>query len=507
MTGIDPLRWRRRASHVAYDGYTRIRRDTYELPDESVSEWDVQDQGDTVAVVAFTPDEEVVLFEQFRVGPAHAILEVPGGQVDDGETPLEAGLRELDEETGYRPSDAFLAGSEWSGAGSTRRKHVVVAANATRLAAPRWGAHEMGVVRTMPASDFIDHLLGGDLSDAGESLRGLHVFAGASHLTGPLATLQARVRALLAASVRAASSLSPAADPFDEFWNTTDGRERAELEADLERLLVGETPAVAAYERASLHDFSGEEATAIPLYRAALDAGLDGDRRTAAIIQLASSLRNVGEPSAALAVLREVGDDDALADAVRAFEALALFDDDKPAAALRTALRALAPHLPAYRRAVDAYAAEIVSPARIRVVSVALVVKDAHVLAEEYPATAAHGRFLRAPGGGAMPGEDAEAAMRRELREELGAPAERVERLAVVENIFRSGRKNGHEIVSVFAVDSAALQALPLEDRLPVLDSDTTVGWYRLADLDDETLPFYPPGARELAERIADGAV
>jgi len=71
-----------------YDGYTRVRRDTYRLPDGSESDWDVLEQPDTVAVVAFTVTGSVLVFEQFRVGPAAPIAELPGGIVDAGETAL-----------------------------------------------------------------------------------------------------------------------------------------------------------------------------------------------------------------------------------------------------------------------------------------------------------------------------------------------------------------------------------------------------------------------------------
>lgn len=359
---MDPLRWRRLDSELRYDGFTRIRRDTYELPDGTVSEWDVHTQGDTVAVIAFTADGAVVLFEQFRVGPARALIEVPGGLIDAGESPLEAGARELEEETGYRAVSLFHAGSEFSGANSTRRKHVLIAADAVRIGDPRWGASEMGVVRTLDPSAFIDHLLAGDLSDAGESLRGLHAFARASQLDGHLAALQIRVRELLTASLAApAASRASAADPIDEFWANVDGRTPDDLRRGLAEALQDRSAAdpVALYERASLHDFLGEESAAVPLYRAALDGGLDGARRTCCLIQLASSLRNVGDAPAALSTLDEVDHDDPLAAAAEAFRALAESDDGHADLALRTALRALAPHLPHYGRAITAYADEL----------------------------------------------------------------------------------------------------------------------------------------------------
>lgn len=174
----------------------------------------------------------------------------------------------------------------------------------------------------------------------------------------------------------------------------------------------------ALLERASLHDFLGEEAAAIPLYRAALEAGLDDPIRTEARFQLASSLRNVGDPAGAMATLQEVAPEHDLADAARAFLALALYDDGKPAAALRTALQALSTHLPAYERSVDAYAEDLVAPDRVRIIAIGILVRDGWILAEEYVGPDGD-RFLRAPGGGVEFGERVEDAVRREFREEL----------------------------------------------------------------------------------------
>lgn len=56
---------------------------------------------DWINVVALTPERRVLLVRQWRFGVQRATVELPGGMVDPGETPLEAAARELREETGF----------------------------------------------------------------------------------------------------------------------------------------------------------------------------------------------------------------------------------------------------------------------------------------------------------------------------------------------------------------------------------------------------------------------
>ena len=156
--------------------------------------------------------------------------------------------------------------------------------------------------------------------------------------------------------------MTAAWDPrVDAFWESADDT-RPEDMLHAMAALVAERPdgdADAVYEWASIHDFLGREADAIPLYTAALDAGLREPRRRQAIIQLASSLRNVGNPAAAVELLDGLPADDTTGNAAQAFLALALHDCGAHDRALRVALRALAPTLPSYGRAVAGYADEL----------------------------------------------------------------------------------------------------------------------------------------------------
>ncbi len=55
-----------------------------------------------VNVIPLTPKEEVVLVRQYRHGTREVTLEIPGGVMEEGDTPEGAARRELREETGWR---------------------------------------------------------------------------------------------------------------------------------------------------------------------------------------------------------------------------------------------------------------------------------------------------------------------------------------------------------------------------------------------------------------------
>lgn len=139
--------------------------------------------------------------------------------------------------------------------------------------------------------------------------------------------------------------------------------ETSELLVALDRILEAHDAdeARAAFERAGARDFLGLEEEAIPLYREALDRGLAESERLQCMVQLGSSLRNVGDAQGAVHVLRSARDKAPPEgkDWVDAFLALALHSTGQTSQALAVALTALAPHLTLYGRAVGSYAEEL----------------------------------------------------------------------------------------------------------------------------------------------------
>ncbi|WP_155849838.1 tetratricopeptide repeat protein [Arthrobacter sp. H41] len=117
----------------------------------------------------------------------------------------------------------------------------------------------------------------------------------------------------------------------------------------------------ALFELGGVHDALGLENEAIPLYRRAIEAGLTGTSALRASIQLASTLRNVGNSSEAVTILESMPDAGIDEGARQAFLALALHDEGRHGDALKTALLALIPTLDGYKRSLTDYAAELPS--------------------------------------------------------------------------------------------------------------------------------------------------
>ena len=152
-------------------------------------------------------------------------------------------------------------------------------------------------------------------------------------------------------------------------WQAIDRHEPQAFVTQVE-LLVAELPpesAVAYFERASAQDSTGHPDLAAPLYRAALNAGLSGLRRRRATIQLASSLRNLGNAAEAADLLfaELPAPSDEFDGAVRAFLALALVDLGREREAVSVSLVALSKYLPRYNRSLARYASEIAVTPRV----------------------------------------------------------------------------------------------------------------------------------------------
>ena len=97
------MKWKILSSeYISNHQYFTARKDKCETPEgKIVEEYFVVELPTTVCAVAITEEGKVLMVKQYRHAIAETLIELPGGFVDENETPEQAIKRELMEETAY----------------------------------------------------------------------------------------------------------------------------------------------------------------------------------------------------------------------------------------------------------------------------------------------------------------------------------------------------------------------------------------------------------------------
>ena len=162
--------WHKQAESPYRAGCRRMLKKTFRLPDGTVADYDIRDEGRPVCVFALTPTREVVLAKQFRPGPEQMLLELHGGWVEDHEHPDQIIRQELLEETGY-VGDFQFVGMNYHCAYSNAVRHNYVATECRPVQAP--APREYIEVVTMPLREFRVYLRSGRLTNVDCAYMGL----------------------------------------------------------------------------------------------------------------------------------------------------------------------------------------------------------------------------------------------------------------------------------------------------------------------------------------------
>lgn len=109
-----------------------------ELPDGQHQKREIIQHPGAVALVALDDQGHVLLVRQFRSAAAKVMWEIPAGVLNAGEAPTQAAIRELQEETGFKPGRIDSLGGLYTAPGyTTEFIHLFLAAQLVSAPLPQ----------------------------------------------------------------------------------------------------------------------------------------------------------------------------------------------------------------------------------------------------------------------------------------------------------------------------------------------------------------------------------
>ncbi len=143
-----------------------VEVDKVELPNGAIVPRERVLHNGGVAVLAIDENENVIMVTQYRYGAGQVMLELPAGKLEKGESPMDAGLRELTEETGYIAETCTSLGTIIpTGAYCSERIYLYLVKGLTMTSTNPDEDEFVETVRK-PLSEVVDMILKDEIQDA-----------------------------------------------------------------------------------------------------------------------------------------------------------------------------------------------------------------------------------------------------------------------------------------------------------------------------------------------------
>lgn len=152
---------------LVYDGkIIRLRLDEALLPNGRVAKREVVEHNGGVCIAALTEEEELLFVRQFRYPYKKVVTELPAGKLERGEDPLEAGKRELTEETGAAAAEYYRLGELYPSPGYCAEIITLYLATGLAFGDSHPDEDEFLDVQRIPLREAVDMVMRGELPDA-----------------------------------------------------------------------------------------------------------------------------------------------------------------------------------------------------------------------------------------------------------------------------------------------------------------------------------------------------
>lgn len=154
-------------SKQVFDGVVvKLFVDEVELPDGTKSIREVVRHPGAVCVIPVDENQDVIMIKQFRYPFDTVLYEIPAGKLEPNEDPLEAAMRELEEETGVNASQIDYMGTMFTTVAILDEKiHMYLARGITyKSAHPDEG--ELVEVEKIPLARLVEMVMNGEIPDS-----------------------------------------------------------------------------------------------------------------------------------------------------------------------------------------------------------------------------------------------------------------------------------------------------------------------------------------------------
>ncbi|MBZ0296923.1 MAG: NUDIX hydrolase [Anaerolineae bacterium] len=160
--------WRRIKSHYPIDNrWVKLRQDVCELPDgRMIDDYFVLEENDVGSVFALTPDQKLVMVEQYKHGVGKLVLELPAGffEAQTGD-PVAESRREFIEETGYDAAEYHYLGKlSQSPTRMTNYIYLYLALDAFPTGTQHLDENEAITVRLLPMDEVFAKIASGEIN-------------------------------------------------------------------------------------------------------------------------------------------------------------------------------------------------------------------------------------------------------------------------------------------------------------------------------------------------------
>ena len=142
--------------------WVKVCKDSVELPNgEIIEDFYTVTIQEAAAIVAVTPDKNIILKKEFRYTYGEDLIEVPAGTFEPGETDgLAVAKRELLEETGYVSDEwMYLGPTVESSSKLTNHMHIYFANNCRRVSGQHLDDTEIMDLMVVPLAQAVEMVM------------------------------------------------------------------------------------------------------------------------------------------------------------------------------------------------------------------------------------------------------------------------------------------------------------------------------------------------------------